>query len=531
VSTRSSDARRVAPARGGQFVVAPGAVAPIVRRVLAYAVDVLLLLAAYLVGWAVAGAAGSDGAPAALLLLPSGLCLVVAVAQWLAESFTGASAGSALLGIRVVSVQTGRPAGPVAILVRQLVVGVSALACFVGQWVVVVSGVWDKTPSQRGWHDKLAGTLVLRTSYVPLAAGGVPAPASAWDTAVARAVGHPGGGYPEASGRAESGPVTSGPLPGPVTSGPLSGPVTSGPAAGSVESGPAAWPVAPGPVPLVPISHAPGVRPPTVPLPEAASPAPMIDVPADVRPQPGAPVLPPRVIGAPPAPAHDPAPGASATATPSPAELIQGPPPGSPSSAPPPQGSANAQPPLQEGQQASPLPGSSEQGTRSSGSPAVRSRRELRLDDDRAVDGPRDQRPPVPDLGDLEYTRLRPGGTAGPTSPAAPPVQAGLRLVFDTGERLDVVGDGLVGRSPAAEDGVEHVVAIDDPERSISKVHLAFGPTPDGDLWLMDRGSTNGTVLVGPDGSGAVLPAGTRVAVRAGSTIRFGQRSVRVERR
>jgi len=107
-----------------------------------------------------------------------------------------------------------------------------------------------------------------------------------------------------------------------------------------------------------------------------------------------------------------------------------------------------------------------------------------------------------------------------------------LRLSFDTGERVDVAGDGLVGRSPSAEDGVAHVVPVDDPARSISKTHLAFGLDGATDrLWVMDRGSTNGTVLVAPDGTSSALPAGTRATVAAGWTIRFGQRSARVERR
>ena len=128
------------------------------------------------------------------------------------------------------------------------------------------------------------------------------------------------------------------------------------------------------------------------------------------------------------------------------------------------------------------------------------------------------------DLGELEHTRLRPSGP--------PPAPAALRLSFDTGERVDVAGDGLVGRSPSAEDGVAHVVPVDDPARSISKTHLAFGLDGATDrLWVMDRGSTNGTVLVAPDGTSSALPAGTRATVAAGWTIRFGQRSARVERR
>ena len=47
--------------------------------------------------------------------------------------------------------------------------------------------------------------------------------------------------------------------------------------------------------------------------------------------------------------------------------------------------------------------------------------------------------------------------------------------MFDTGQRIDVTGDGIVGRSPEGEMGIVHVVVIDDPERSVSKVHLRSG--------------------------------------------------------
>lgn len=456
MSNRPTDARRATSSRaaGRSVVVAPGSVAPVGRRVAAYAVDMVLLLLASVIGYLIARGGVAEGAPVPILI-PAVLCVVVGAVQWVAESVSGATAGNALLGIRTMSARTGRPAGLLAILLRDLVVGAGSLVCLVGQWVVVASGVWDTTPAQRGWHDKAAGTLVLRAASVSTAARVVAGPA-AWDDAVARAVGRTD---TPSAGRAPSGPAWTG-----------------GAGAGLA-------PAAPGP--LVPISVVPGTPLPSSPEPEpaAADPVPMIDVPAEVRPAVAVAPVAPDVIGAPP------------VSTPNPVE------------------SAQERAPLIEGPPS-----------------AVRSRRELRLDERRAPEQePRVPTSPLPDLGDLELTRLRDEPAprrAGGSAVAAP----GVRLAFDTGERVDVVGDGLVGRSPSAEAGVEHVVAIDDPERSISKVHLAFGPTPDGGLWVTDRGSTNGTVLVAPGGSGVVLPAGARVGAPVGSTIRFGQRSVRVER-
>ena len=132
------------------------------------------------------------------------------------------------------------------------------------------------------------------------------------------------------------------------------------------------------------------------------------------------------------------------------------------------------------------------------------------------------------DLGDLEHTRVQdPGSLRRRTGT--------LALLFDTGERVRVVGRGLVGRGPRAEDGQDilHVVVLSDAARSLSRVHAEFGPEPADErgaaVWVTDRGSTNGTVVVDPDGVARVLPAGTRAVVGAGWTVRLGDREVRVE--
>jgi hypothetical protein len=106
-----------------------------------------------------------------------------------------------------------------------------------------------------------------------------------------------------------------------------------------------------------------------------------------------------------------------------------------------------------------------------------------------------------------------------------------LRLEFDTGERVDVVGDGAVGRDPAFTTGgsAHHQISIADPERSVSRLHLLFGPDgSDPRLWVTDAGSTNGTVLVDPEGMALVLTVGVRAVVGDGWQIRFGGRRARV---
>ncbi len=104
------------------------------------------------------------------------------------------------------------------------------------------------------------------------------------------------------------------------------------------------------------------------------------------------------------------------------------------------------------------------------------------------------------------------------------------RLAFDTGESLVVSGAGLIGRNPAPGQGevADHLIPITDPDRSVSKTHVAFGIGPDG-FWVIDRGSTNGTAVTA-DGTRSEAEPGARVAVPEGGTVEFGDRSFTVSR-
>ncbi|NHT17598.1 RDD family protein, partial [Cellulomonas sp. IC4_254] len=138
------------------------AVAPVWRRLVALLVDQAL---AVLVGsaglLAVLPALRSDGSVGALLV-PGLLLLLLAAGQWFAEAFGGRTVGGALLGTRTVSARTGRAPGLWAVLVRSVVQALGLLLGGIGVYVVAGSGAWDEGPEQRGWHDKAAGTLVLR---------------------------------------------------------------------------------------------------------------------------------------------------------------------------------------------------------------------------------------------------------------------------------------------------------------------------------------------------------------------------------
>jgi len=483
---------------GTEFPVVPGSVAPVGRRVGAYALDLVALALLGGIGFAIGLASGGDSPDLAHLtvsaMLPSVLTGVGGIALWVAESMTGATLGAAILGIRTVSVATGRPAGLGRILVRQLVVGVGTLACAVGNWVVVASGAFDKEPAQRGWHDKAAGTLVLRAGAAGVAR--TTDPAVAWDRAVARAVG----------------PVPPPPSTPPTPSAPPTPPAPPAtPTASSLVPPP---PAAPAPVvghpvsdpPSGPASDPPSAAPSSVSEPPAA---PIVDVPPTI----GLVPLPPAAGSRPPAAPDALITGFPGAVAPAPAS---GAAPGAGLSGPL---DGGALPPAALG--STPSGGESTVPSVPAPPPVVTPRVEPAAAD--ALAGTAAGAYWADGVDDIELTRLR---TPAAGTPAA---SAGLRLAFDTGERVDVVGDGVVGRDPQGD--VPHVVAIDDPARSLSKTHLAFGPGEAGTLWVVDRGSTNGTVVVRPDGSAATLPAGARAVVAAGWSLRIGERTVRVEAR
>ncbi|GAB3249760.1 RDD family protein [Nocardioides dilutus] len=135
------------------------------------------------------------------------------------------------------------------------------------------------------------------------------------------------------------------------------------------------------------------------------------------------------------------------------------------------------------------------------------------------------------------------GGTpdgSGPP-PAAEPVPSApgrrvrqvsrWRVRFDTGEELDVGGLVLVGRRPEPRPGepVGTLLALASADMSLSKTHAQFQVVPDGALVVMDRGSTNGSVLV-RGGLYKRLDGGRPATLKHGDRVRFGDREMTVAR-
>lgn len=118
---------------------------------------------------------------------------------------------------------------------------------------------------------------------------------------------------------------------------------------------------------------------------------------------------------------------------------------------------------------------------------------------------------------DDESTRIVPRTTGG----------ARFVLQFSTGESYTVLGSGLAGRNPRPEPGeyVDHLVAIVDPGRSVSKTHLEFGQH-DGVFWVSDRHSGNGSIIREPGAEPRPCEPGRRYPIVRGTRIDIGEHFV-----
>ncbi len=149
--------------------------------------------------------------------------------------------------------------------------------------------------------------------------------------------------------------------------------------------------------------------------------------------------------------------------------------------------------------------------------------------------GPRPAAPPS----------ARPPSTAPPSPPSTPPQSERTQphpadaetpivrwqVTFDTGERFEVRGLTLVGRRPEPRPGepVKRLVTLPSDDMSLSKTHAQFQVVPDGALVVMDRASTNGSILIRA-GVTKRLVGGRPATLRDGDKVRFGDREMTISR-
>lgn len=137
---------------------------------------------------------------------------------------------------------------------------------------------------------------------------------------------------------------------------------------------------------------------------------------------------------------------------------------------------------------------------------------------------------------------LSSGAAAAPLAPAAPlssaaplaPVsepRGAIRLRFDDGTSLELLGRVLVGRAPVSEPGesVDELIALEDSSMQLSKTHALFAVDGAG-AFVVDRDSRNGVRLIGSDGRGGLVAPRERIPLTAGSIVEIGGRRITIER-
>ncbi len=125
----------------------------------------------------------------------------------------------------------------------------------------------------------------------------------------------------------------------------------------------------------------------------------------------------------------------------------------------------------------------------------------------------------------------RSAGDGADPETADPVVLAEWMLRLDDGRDVAVERLVLLGRNPQPRVGEEDatLIKVSDETRTVSKSHLAVGVDASG-LYVMDRGSTNGTMVTAPDGGQRPCPPGDVVDVPGGSVVSFGDHWLEVRR-
>ncbi|MDJ0376544.1 FHA domain-containing protein [Cryobacterium sp. PH31-L1] len=120
---------------------------------------------------------------------------------------------------------------------------------------------------------------------------------------------------------------------------------------------------------------------------------------------------------------------------------------------------------------------------------------------------------------------------APPALPAAVmPTRATFVLTFSTGQRVTVQGSGLIGRKPLAQPDeiFDELIRVADADRSLSKTHLEFGQH-DGEFWVSDRVSGNGTVIRRPGETAEALEPGRRYVLPRGTRVEIADNSFNID--
>jgi uncharacterized RDD family membrane protein YckC len=104
-------------------------------------------------------------------------------------------------------------------------------------------------------------------------------------------------------------------------------------------------------------------------------------------------------------------------------------------------------------------------------------------------------------------------------------------ILLDDGRRIALDGLVLLGRNPQPKAGEEdaQLIKIADETRTVSKSHLAVGLDGDG-VYVVDRGSTNGSTVSTTNGMSTRCKAGEMVRVGEGAIVSIGDHWLEITR-
>jgi hypothetical protein len=136
---------------------------------------------------------------------------------------------------------------------------------------------------------------------------------------------------------------------------------------------------------------------------------------------------------------------------------------------------------------------------------------------------------PPPDQPPVDDPTPVPDAAPAPQAPVVT-ARAVARLIFSSGETVDVDRSVLIGRAPEprnfSANDQPHVVTVPSPNQEISSTHLEIRPgtaADHGSAVATDLGSTNGTVVVQPGLPPEDLQPGIAVQLIPGAILDLGE--------
>ncbi|MEU6236359.1 RDD family protein [Kitasatospora sp. NPDC047058] len=102
------------------------------------------------------------GVVATMMIMVGVLAVFNLLYEWLMVAFVGATLGKMAMGLRVVKESDGQVPGLGGGFIRFIIPIVGAFLCYIGAALVYLSPFFDNSGKLQGWHDRAAGTVVVK---------------------------------------------------------------------------------------------------------------------------------------------------------------------------------------------------------------------------------------------------------------------------------------------------------------------------------------------------------------------------------